>query len=160
MIWYFNDTGRLVLLRSALARWQHTPFCEGVAVVGRGVDCVGLAREVYRSCGVDVSSVDRIPRYSLSYGIHHRHTPLLAWLHDDEQVRQQFRRMDAEAEPLGGDLWFARAAQGVHHVAMVGGERRPRIWHVPVGGSVSGMDQAGFLRLCRVVVRLRLKEVA
>lgn len=154
-MWYFDDARKVGLLKLSLEKWAGTPFAQGCAIVGAGVDCVCLVREVLRDCGVDVSPAEEIPAYSLAWGVHHRHSPLLGWLHESVDVRRVLRRIDPDAPWMPGDIAAVRVSLGAHHMVIAGAEAEPRIWHVPVPGVVCSVERGDWWDL-RAVVRMRL----
>ena len=105
---YFDDAARREALLVEARSWLKTPFILRGAVKGAGVDCVYLAGEVMRACGVIDSFT--FPVYSLDWARHHDHSLLLAWF----DASPAFARLPAGEPPQAGDVacfQFGRCAQ-------------------------------------------------
>lgn len=149
---FFSTAARRNKLREALRQWHGTPFVQGCALRGRGVDCVHFVREVLRACGVDVSPAETVPAYPLFWGRHQPESRLLAWLHESPEARERTRRLSAEDPPVPGDLWAVSSGRSAHHLGILGPESPPRFWHVAPGSPVDAVDTS----LTRPRLRLRL----
>jgi cell wall-associated NlpC family hydrolase len=158
---YFADTARASALTAALESWRGTPFVQGHAKRGVGVDCVHLVREVYRAAGVDVSPAERIPAYHLQAGRLDTHSALLAWFRHDADVRQALRPIFADTPPIIGDLWAVRSARSAHHLGVVasrpvcGGRTEWVFWHAPLEGTVCTVPLEQIAACARVAARWR-----
>jgi len=147
---YFEDQSHVNLLQPALERWAGTPFMQGQATPGLGVDCVRFVREVYRDCGVDVDPVEKIPRYSMAWGHLGDHSQILGWMHEDPAARERIVRVDREEAVVPGDLVVFLRATHHHHLGII--DTIARVWHVSYPGAVSQItwevlkDQPGILR--------------
>lgn len=155
MHWYFGVPQRVAMLEAALERWEGTPFGQGCAECQVAVDCVGLVREVLREAGLDVGPVENIPQYALFHGVHHKHSPLLAWLHEDNAARKALDRVDRDAAALPGDIYAMRVSAGVHHLCIL--DAQSRLWHVPIYGAVAHFELTEAVRKKSVVI-LRLRD--
>jgi len=150
----FADATRRLALGVSLARWTGTPFLQGAAQVGVGIDCVRFVREVYRDCGIDVGPAEEIPRYNLAYGIHSEHSALLGWLLGNDAARARLARLDEDAEPMPGDIAVVRMHKAAHHIGVVAPDVR-RIAHVDLCGGVTQVDVEQLRRHARSITLFR-----
>lgn len=155
---FFSDPARAAALVEALGAWEGTPFVQGHAVRGAGVDCVRLVREVYRAAGADVALAERIPSYSLNWGRLHAHSALLGWFREDAGVRRALRSLSADAPPMPGDLWAVRGARAAHHLGVLaptGDRPECAFWHVPIHGTVHAVPLPQIAACAKVAARWR-----
>lgn len=145
-------------LQSALETWDGTPFAQGVAVLGVGVDCVRFVCEVYAACGVDISPVGEIPRYSLAWGTIHEDSRVLSWLLGDAQARRRLQPVDPEEPWLPGDLLGITRHRSCNHLGIVGPGNPQQIWHVAIPAGVVHEDEVNFRRSGCVRAVFRLKK--
>jgi hypothetical protein len=145
------------VLGRALARWHGTPFIEGCAQPGVGVDCVRFVREIYRACGVDVGSAERIPKYSLGWGLQQEHSRILDWLHSDGEARAKLRHLPPSETVMRGDMLVLRRGKSHHHVGLAGPEMPAMLWHCDYPGGVVSWPLAPYLS-GRTIVILRLYD--
>lgn len=160
MKWYFDSDDRKDQLRESLQRWHLTPFAQGRAAAGVGVDCVRFVREVYRECGVDVACAAEIPCYSLSWGVHQEGSQVLAWLLENPQARRRLARIDPEDPMMPGDLVAVRstrALKSVHHAGIVGSEGET-MWHVDIPAGVQVLQWWAIRQHVRIAALFRLRE--
>ncbi|GEM_PF-2954667 len=136
---YFENEERVEQLAASLERWHGTPFLQHHAKPGVGVDCVRFVREVFRECGVDVSSAEDLPRYGLSWGIHQAESQVLAWLLQERSLRKRFARPEPREPWIPGDILAVRRSLSVHHVGIAGADTH-EVWHVDIPAGVTRID--------------------
>lgn len=154
----FFDTPEIeTTLAASLRKWEGTPFRQHCAQPGIGVDCVRFVREVYRDCGIDVTSAEDIPRYSLAWGIHQAESQVLAWLLECPEARAKLGRVDVDDPWMAGDLLAVRRSQSVHHIGIVG-PGAVEVWHVDIPSGVSRIAATAVREHLKVVSVFRLRE--
>lgn len=146
---YFAHPDHAAALVAACRAWEGTPFREGIAKRGVGIDCAPGLREVFREAGVDVSPVDNLPRTSLNAGRFQRDSYLLDVL---RSLGPRFPLVD-EAEPfLCGDVVGVQVHLSCNHLALV--EDADWAWHVPYGGVWSRVPLGALRKMIKARHRL------
>ena len=103
--------------------WVGTPYVHQASVMGRGTDCLGLVRGVWRH--VAGTEPEAVPPYTPGWGEGDGTEPLLdaarRWL-----VPREAREGPRGGEPLAGDVLLFRMARGgpAKHCGVYVGEDR------------------------------------
>jgi cell wall-associated NlpC family hydrolase len=110
---YFDSTNAQQRLIHAVGKWIGTPFHPHASVCGAGVDCVHLAAELYRECGVLTDY--EFPRYVMDGGQHDDSSKVVEWV----ESSRRFVRCDYAADhPAPGDLLCFRIGRVAYHVGI------------------------------------------
>lgn len=111
---FFDTELRRCRLVEAAACWIGTPFVAHAALPQAGVDCVHLAAEVYKECGLFASY--HFPGYTLDGGQHQRDSKVLAWLQGNGQF-EPVSKPFSDLRP--GDLLCFKLRRVEHHVGVM-----------------------------------------
>lgn len=150
----FANPETVAALEASLPRWADTPFVQGAAVAGVGVDCIHFVREVYRDCGVDVAPASEIPRYNIAGGIFSDRSAVLGWFLETPIARERLKRMPDDTPPMAGDIAVLRQFRSAHHIGIIspcGG----RVWHSAPGAGVVSMPVDIVRRYAKAVTLFR-----
>lgn len=101
-------------LEEAAMKWVGTPWCDNSAVVGRGVCCHLLMREVYRDAGW-LPGLE-VPLGSAQAARWSNESPILAWLRGPGS--QWFTEAPGD-ELMTGDTILLRCGHVPHHMGLV-----------------------------------------
>jgi len=121
---YFDNPERLAQLKAECESWQGTPFAQGIAGKGQGVDCIHFVIQIISACGIPTDKLGEVPRYSVLEGRHTVNTELLKWLKDSPLAKEHLRPVD---ELRAGDIAACRSRLGVSHLGLAASKRA--VWH-------------------------------
>lgn len=111
---YFDTTESLMTLNYHAVRWVGTPFVPHGRVRQAGVDCVQLAAELYKECGL-LKSFDA-GKYAIDAGQHNTLSQVFDWLSKSPQFSRVFTELGDQPKP--GDLLVMNVGRVEHHVAI------------------------------------------
>jgi cell wall-associated NlpC family hydrolase len=129
-------------------RWRGTPHRHRRAIVGRGIDCLGLVAKLMAAAGAVPDTP--IPAVPLTWGIGERINRMAALL--DQAIHAE-RIQAADWTPRTGDIAIWAVGSQSNHVGLVLG---PDIWHVCRGWVVAPEPT----RLLRSRIQEALRQTA
>jgi len=149
---FFDRPMKQARLTVAAESWKGTRFVKGAAIKGGGVDCIHLAAEIYKECGLFNSY--EFPRYTLDGGRHLKTSLVMGWLAQSKCFEEITNcELGITNCVKAGDLLCFKLSAVEHHVGvMLLGGQFVHAW-MRRGVLFSLISDASYLRILTHIFR-------